>query len=193
MFTCELENVLECQAAWARATHSVALGSIDGVEKGIREAVDDTRAHHSFRSQSGALERSISGELTGVSPNGAEGIVRATVKYASYVEEGTRPHVIRPKADAGAMGPLNEGQSRLSRKEMTALKRRNRAAGAGYVRGAPVLSWVGEQGRVYARIVHHPGTKAMPFLGPAYFKLERVIVREVEASAPRAQAAIDRG
>lgn len=37
-------------------------------------------------------------------------------------------------------------------------------------------------------IVHHPGTKPSPFMGPAYIKCEAVIVREHEKSIRKCQA-----
>jgi hypothetical protein len=40
--------------------------------------------------------------------------------------------------------------------------------------------------------VNHPGTKAQPFMGLAYFKCERVMIREVERSFVAAQGALDR-
>lgn len=56
--------------------------------------------------------------------------VAADVNYATFVENGTKPHVIRP-------------------------------------RRAKVLKFKVGGRTVYARIVHHPGTKAQPFLSRA--------------------------
>lgn len=70
-------------------------------------------------------------------------IVAASAQYAPYVEYGTRPHIITPKAKkalAWASGAAG-GQFR-------------RLSGAARV-GAPMI---------FARIVHHPGTRAQPFL-----------------------------
>lgn len=50
--------------------------------------------------------------------------------------------------------------------------------------------WKGEP--VIFRYVNHPGTKPMPFMGLAYNKAERVIIREIELSVERAQARLDR-
>jgi hypothetical protein len=44
----------------------------------------------------------------------------------------------------------------------------------------------------FARVVHHPGTHADGFFGRAYQKAERVLEREAEVAAVRAQAALDR-
>lgn len=58
--------------------------------------------------------------------------------------------------------------------------------------GNPFLAfeWRGE--RVFFRYVNHPGTRPMPFMGPALQKAERVIIREGELAVARAQAVLDR-
>ena len=67
--------------------------------------------------------------------------VVASAEYARYVEEGTRPHIIRPvRARVLAWG----GDRRLT----------------GSLRS-------GARPTSFARIVHHPGTRPKPFLRPA--------------------------
>lgn len=67
--------------------------------------------------------------------------VEVSASYAVYVEKGTRPHIIKPKyAKVLAWG----GSRRLS----------------GSLRS-------GSAATSFARLVHHPGTKAQPFLMPA--------------------------
>lgn len=68
-------------------------------------------------------------------------IVKATAGYAAYVELGTRPHVIRPKNGKVLAWPA-KGSARLS---------------GSTKRGGS---------RIFARVVHHPGTKPQPFLVP---------------------------
>jgi len=68
--------------------------------------------------------------------------VIAGANYASFVEYGTRPHEITPRA-AKALRFAVGGNRRLSGSPRS---------------GAPV---------VFARRVHHPGTKPYPFLVPA--------------------------
>lgn len=192
--TCEF-NEAEFVATCARVTNRMSIGTINAVGSSIAEAVADGRAHHSFKNQSGALEKSIHGEVTSIigSGRGAEGFVAADAEHASFVEDDTRAHVIRPKADAGTVGPLDEGQSKLSRAETKAIKQRNRVRGAGYTTGTRMLSWMGKDGyRHFARVVHHPGTKGQPFMGPMFLKCERVCERDIVASVPAAQAEIDR-
>ncbi len=70
-----------------------------------------------------------------------------TVKYAPFVEFGTRPHEIRPRnAKALSWGGASTG------KYVTA------ASGRSYFKGGAVGS------RSFATVVHHPGTKPSRFM-----------------------------
>lgn len=75
----------------------------------------------------GDLRRSL-----GVRVEGNRILVGPSAPYAPYVEFGTAPHDIKPKAGHKALKFM--------------------------VNGHPV----------YAKIVHHPGTKAQPFVRPAF-------------------------
>lgn len=88
--------------------------------------------------KTGNLGRSIHTEnLTATSVN-----VVASAKYAGYVEHGTRPHEITPRAKKALRFAASASGRRLT--------------------GAPR---VGAQ-VVFAKRVHHPGTRAQPFLIP---------------------------
>jgi hypothetical protein len=87
--------------------------------------------------KTGNLGRSIG--VGRVTDNYAETIAKAN--YAAFVELGTRPHVIRPK----------------SKKVLRFAPR-----GAGRLSGSPRKGGA----VVFARRVHHPGTKAKPFMVP---------------------------
>lgn len=67
---------------------------------------------------------------------------------AAYLERGTKPHLIRPKAKKALRWP--------AKGTPTTLGGRVRSSAAGRP-GA----------YAFARLVHHPGTKARPFLVPA--------------------------
>jgi hypothetical protein len=82
----------------------------------LQQVLRVTSPHRSFR---------MRGETT-VTSEGLTATALIDTEYASYVSEGTRPHLILP--------------------------RRRR-----------FLSWLGPQGRVFARRVHHPGTRANPW------------------------------
>lgn len=89
--------------------------------------------------KTGNLGRSI---LPGsLSANSATIDVRTP--YAAAVEFGSRPHVIRPKRASILAWPAAESGRRLSGRART---------------GATMI---------FARLVHHPGSKAQPYLIPA--------------------------
>ena len=73
-----------------------------------------------------------------------EAVVEAGANYAAYVEFGTGPHIIRPKKGRFLRWPTNASDRRLT--------------------GSPRKTVKG--GFTFARIVHHPGTKAQPYLLP---------------------------
>jgi HK97 gp10 family phage protein len=66
----------------------------------------------------------------------------SNVKYARLVEEGTRPHIIRPK------------------------------------KGKKALYWEGARHPV--KSVKHPGSKAKPYLIPAFEKEKEVLIKDLK-------------
>lgn len=61
------------------------------------------------------------------------------------------------------------------------------------IRKANWLHWEEPQGdHHFAKRVQHPGTKAQPFMHLAYFKCERVMIREAELGIEAAQGVLDR-
>lgn len=144
-----------------RAFLRSAQQACDELERGCRVAVREgtkagahyAKTHHSFTNRTHNLEKSIHAETPVPIRGGAEGAIVAEAKYASHVEEGTKPHTIF---------------------------------------GRPFLHFVWKGVPVFFRWVYHPGTKAQPFMGPAYFACEAVMVKEIHASIPRAQAKLDR-
>lgn len=179
MFSAELEGVEELATTWKSVCSVIRAGMQRGVSDGVREGAADARSGHSFKNQTGELERSIQGRATHSGlpsdPDGDDGappghpsparlephdgaffgVIEATAPHASFVEKGTRPHVIAP------------------------------------IRGTRlVFQWHGEWHS--AGTVHHPGTRAQPFMSIAYYKCERVMVREIERGVEDAQMLLDR-
>ena len=89
--------------------------------------------------KTGHLQRSIRpGRLTD-----DYAVVEARTPYAAPVEFGTKPHIIRPKNKRALAWPASSAGRRLSGRRRT------------------------NSGRlVFASIVHHPGSKAKPYLIP---------------------------
>jgi HK97 gp10 family phage protein len=69
--------------------HSVA----DACEEGAAEA----RSVHRWKNRTGQLEASIHARVEVSTPGGASGVIEAAAPYASYLEEGTPPHVIEAR------------------------------------------------------------------------------------------------
>lgn len=143
---------------------------VTGVTAAVREGAAEAKRSHRYKDQTGKLTAGISGELTYATRGEAEGEIVSRASYSSYVDAGTRPHEIRPKLGRAVVGPLRPSQTRSRAKETK-----------------PLLSWVGPDGRrLYAYVVHHPGTHAYGFMGQAYEKAERVLEREVDVATQRA-------
>ena len=114
----------------------------------ITTAVTKARGEHRWRDRTYGTRESIDGSVSDAS-KGAAGYIKAG-KIAAMLNDGTRPHEIRPKVGAGFRGPVREGQGRRSRG-----------------RARKFLKFqVGGQ-TVFARKVNHPGTRPDPFLEAA--------------------------
>lgn len=70
-------------------------------------------------------------------------IVEASAPYAAFVELGTRAHVIRPRNASVLAWPASSSGRRLSGRRRT--------------NAGPLI---------FAKLVHHPGTKPFPYLLP---------------------------
>lgn len=100
--------------------------------------------------KTGNLGRSIHAEP----PIGSAVVVRASARYAAYVELGTRAHEITPNVKKALRFASSASGRRLS--------------------GSPRVG----AAVTFAKRVHHPGTKAQPYLLPA----ARKVVDEVGTS-----------
>ena len=125
-----------------------------------------------FKDRTGALRGNIHSVIVRESDKDIEGEIRSPEKHSSYVEEGTGPHDIWPKVGSGTIGPMRQGQSRRSRKDVGTRR--------------IALRWVDGAGIHFARMVHHPGSKSFPFMGPAYVKAEAVLTARMEAEIAKA-------
>lgn len=159
----------------AAFTRTMVAGVRNAVATAAREGADEAR-RGSFKDQTGAARKSIdTREIIAAIAPGAETRweIACRVPYASFLDEGTNAHEIRPKLGRGVEGPLLPGQHRGRRAERA------------------VLHWIGSGGDVFASLVHHPGTHGTGFMGKAALKAEAVLTREVEALPPKAVAAFD--
>lgn len=89
---------------------------------------------------------------------------------AEYVEWDTRPHEIRPKADRGEASIIASGKPRAIRADST--RPPSAAELAHDVVGKAALRWEEGGHVIYARVVHHPGTRGAHMLSKAVADLE---------------------
>lgn len=158
-----LDGIDALERSFDRTSEVVAEGIGRAVKNGIAAGVAEAKSQHRYKDKTGTLTASIHADPVVVTRTGATGAMKADAKYASYVEEGTKAHEIRPKAGRGFVGPLLPGQSR------------------GRGKGGGMLAWQDAAGIWHrAKVVHHPGTKAYGFMAQAYTKCEAVIEKDVE-------------
>lgn len=98
-----------------------------------------SEAIHRAPRKTGTLQQSIKVE----NPTDDSVTIQVQAAYGVFVEEGTRPHIIRPRYRKALRFAATAAGQRLSGSAR---------------RGAAVI---------FARVVHHPGTRAQPYLIPA--------------------------
>jgi len=85
----------------------------------------------------------------------------STIGYARFVEEGTRPHIIRPKNKKSLFFPSQGALTARAGAGATIGFRRSGNVNAATMRRFGNLAFV------HAKVVRHPGTRAQPYLRPA--------------------------
>lgn len=169
-----VDNAAEFMGAVQALQEEIQRGCVGVVQETCLDGAEHARTVGQFKDQSGELRRSIKAFPTTRTENGAKGSFGTKLPRAGFIEGGTDPHDIRPKAGEGSKGPLRQGQSRRAKGDIGT----HRIA----------LRWT-EGGEVrFARVVHHPGTSARPFMGPAYIKAQGVLFARTELLTARAIA-----
>lgn len=125
--TIRIKNIDQIQMLFRKAPAKMTRELNLAVDRVITkvDATAKRKAPVNKRGGGGNLRQSIRSRMTGV----ARGVIEVGAKYAIYVHEGTRPHIIKV----------------VNRKVLA-----NR-----------------REGRIFGKIVHHPGTRAQPFLQEA--------------------------
>jgi hypothetical protein len=142
MFTATLEGVEEFEAEVREFERALRSGTENAVGAACKAGVEAAKKGR-FKDHTGDLRREIYWVYTQSSNAGVEAEMRSPMKYSSYVEAGTEPHIIEA--------------------------RRKKS-----------LRWEDADGTHFARRVHHPGSKSIPFMGPAYHIAERVLAARME-------------
>jgi hypothetical protein len=114
---------------------------VTAVHAAVTEGAEHAVATRRYKDRTGNLSRKTTGELTSAGVGKAEGEIRFDAKYASFVDGGTRPHLIRPKMGAGAvLSWLDaDGQRRFARYVHHPGTRPYGNAGAAYLKAEAVL------------------------------------------------------
>ncbi len=171
MFTCTVDLSAFRKAA-RLSIEAVHTGVRDAARNAAEEGAEHAKAVGRFKDITGHLRKSIVAEFLSSNVSSAKWMILAGADYAAFVEYGTKPHEIWPKAGHGSKGPLRNGQTR-------------RATGKGphehVVGRGRALRWVNGGKTFFAAMVHHPGSASSPFMGPAYLKAEAVLYRDLES------------
>lgn len=170
MLSCSVD-ISGLHEAIQRTKNHINLTQQLAVQRAAEAARDEAKGSTLFKDRTGRLRSEIVARLYSRTTRSVEWEILSQAPYSRWVEEGTAPHDIWPKAAHGSMGPLRRGQSR-------------RATGKGphehIVGRGQALRWVSGGVTHFARHVYHPGTSPRPFMGQGYYAGERRIFREFE-------------
>lgn len=169
----------DIEAMWRAMVDEFSRGTVRGLVVGLAEGERAALSTGRWKDRTGETRRNTRGVVEYTTSNGGAGELHSLVDHASFLEEGTAPHKIRPKEGHGFIGALPAGQSRRSKNDIGT----HRVA----------LRWHDEGGQVhFARVVNHPGTKATGYMAAGVHQIERTFLREIEVSVSRAQSIADR-
>lgn len=178
MYTCHVDQSVFDRVV-ERTIETLEFGVRDAARNAAEEGAAEAKRSGRFQNRSGQLRANIVAKFLRSNGRSATWEILSPTFYSRFVEEGTRPHEIWPKAAHGSQGPLRPGQTR-------------RATGKGpheHIVGRGIaLRWVDGGGQHFARMVHHPGTAADSFMSYGYFKAERVLYAEIHVGIAKAGA-----
>lgn len=178
-----MKDISEALADAEAFDHELVGGLQHAVGHAVTVGTMKARGEHGWQDQTGASRDSIRGEVRDTKKGAIGKFGPADTKAgknAVRLAEGTPPHVIRPKAAAGFEGPLQQGQSRRAR------GRNNAGQFAGGSGAARALAFSVGGSMVFARYVHHPGTKPDPYLDNAATAAGEALEQGVEAAVDKA-------
>ena len=170
-FVVTLDGLDELEAAWEQAVHDLGTGVRRAVVLASREGAEEGRATGRWKDRTGEARRTITSRMVVDTFGRAEADILAPLERHVWLDQGTAPHEIRPKVPYGFVGPTRRGQGRRALNDIGT----HRSALRWYVGDVPV----------FARVVHHPGTRGDGFAGRMFLKAERVLRAELELAAAR--------
>ena len=180
MYTLQIHtDASDIESMWRAMVDEFSRGTVRGLVVGLAEGERAALSTGRWKDRTGETRRNTRGVVEYTTSNGGAGELHSLVPHASFLEEGTAPHKIRPKVESGFRGPVRPGQGRRGENDIGT----HRVA----------LRWHDDGGQVhFARIVNHPGTKATGYMAAGVHQIERTFLRELEVSVARAQSIADR-
>lgn len=175
-------NLGQVLNAFTRCQDEMGLACQMAVKNGTSEGAAEILSVRRWKDVTGEAAKKTRGYLTVQRREGAEGVLEMAVHYASYLDSGTVPHEIWPKAIRGTP---------KSKRRPGQTVRKIDDVGTTRV----MLRWYeggGTGNPVFRRMVKHPGTTGDGSFGKGVQKCERVMLREVEEGCARAQMILDR-
>jgi hypothetical protein len=152
----------------AKTVNEIQIGVLRASRIAAQEGAAWAKSFGKFQDRTGNLRGNIRAKYVSGNQNGSKWSIVSPEKYSAFVEKGTKPHEIWPKAQNGFSGPTKRGQSRRADNDV--------GVGRGHA-----LRWVVGGQSFFAKMVKHPGAKPHPFMMPAFFKAELVLWRELMA------------
>ena len=177
-FTFRVEGASEFERAWHRFGDEImqSAGAI-----ALNAAAAGLRAGNAMlRGGTGSLRGSGAVNRRSRSRDYVEAEIRWSKDYASYVDQGTKPHVIRPREGHGFIGALKEGQKRRTPKDIGTYRIALRFQDA-------------DGTTIFRRLVNHKGIqRPVKFSDEAMQVAVEVISVELGAAIERASAHLNR-
>jgi hypothetical protein len=169
MLTCTVD-LRNFERRLERTKIELAYGMKDSTLRAAQTGAKYARAIHPHKRRTGKLtsDANLYGYLLRSTHDGAAAEIVNTTPYARFVEYPTRPHMIRPKAGHGFVGPLKRGQSRRASTDIGTHRVALRFMIGGRV--------------IFRRQVRHPGTPGFPFMRPAGHRAFRLCAQYLRDS-----------
>jgi hypothetical protein len=157
-------NGEEARASLAHLYDEIAANSRQALGQAAALALQVARSTTKFKD---GPDRELRSSLTRGERGPFHIFVQAGARHALFVEEDTKPHVIRAKLGRGAKGPAAPGQSRGG-------------SGSGLLVFQIAGRWISKP------FVKHPGTTGTHFMRDARDQAETALVRFIEIGVDRA-------
>lgn len=90
-------GLAEIEQAIGRGQQALVQGVHDAADKAAREALESVQRKHRYVDRTGTLTTKARARLTNITFMGAQSEIWWPAKYASFVDAGTRPHLIQAR------------------------------------------------------------------------------------------------